>query len=117
MKKASLPSAKKQIISQYKADMRFAHPAIVKLLNTTNPRTPQYVLLSNVIKDIKNSKNNKAKFNRHKIKIPKRLTIIIIDDNTYNVEDIEKALFKRSNIFKNPSLKYKIWLSVKYLQR
>ena len=106
----------KTIRANYKADVRFSTPYMIPLLNTTNPETYRHIMLRDKINSVKNSKKNKTNILGYKVKFPKRRKVVIINKKEYQIEYLEKLLFKEKNIFARYNLTYKVWLVIKFLQ-
>lgn len=105
----------KEIRQQYKADARFVHPAMIKLLNTTNRKNDQYFYLSKKLKQLKHRDN--IKIQGHVVLFPRNSKIVIIDDKAFRVSYLENKVFNYKHIVKRYTKKYKLWISIKYLKR
>lgn len=103
-----------QTKQQYKADIRFAHPAIIKVLNKTNPKNKQYFYLHKKLKQV-NSKEN-IKIKNKTVSLPKNRKLIIINNSAFKVSHIEKKTFGFTNIIKPYTKKYRLWLAIKYIE-
>lgn len=105
----------KQIRSQYNAASRFAHPAIVKILNTTNSKNKEYFLLHDKLKKLK--KKPEVKIYGSVVSFPNDTKTVIIDNIEYKISSIEKQAFNVKHIVKRYTLKYKLWLTIQYLKK
>ena len=117
VKKVADALLKKQVLSHYKADVRFAHPNIVTILNKSNPKNNRHVFFYETFAKIKKSKKHKTELYGYKIQIPKDNTNIVIDKKKYMVKDIENLLFNCSGILKHNTIKYRLWLAIKLLEK
>lgn len=105
----------KQARSQYNAAARFAHPAIVKILNTGNSNNKEYFLLHDKLKKLK--KKSEIKLYGSVVSFPKDSKKILIDNIEYKVPSLEKQVFDVKHIVKRYTLKYKLWITIQYLKK
>ena len=74
-------------------------------------------MLREKLDNVKKSDKNQTIILGHKVRFPPKGKIILIDGIKHKIVEIEEATFREKNILKRCTLKYKVWLAIKYLQK
>lgn len=107
----------KHIRLNYKAEMRLCHPIIVKILNTENPHNKKHFQMRKILDNIKSSPKRQTQIKSHHVAFPNKQNHILINGKKYSIKTIETNLFNHTNIITPITLKYKVWLTIKFIQK
>lgn len=104
--------AAKEAKRQYLADARFTRPLVIKILNKTNVKNNDYFYLRKKLNSLK--KKTSIKIHGAVVSFPEG-DLVKINDEEYKISKIEKELFESKHIIKRYTLKYKLWITIHYI--
>lgn len=101
---------------EYKFDRYRANPYMYKILNKSNP-TNFPAIIFNKLKKHKTitGTNFNTKYKQQPIVISLDTNRVTINQDSYSIKELERAVYGYISKIKKPSLNYKIWIVSKFL--